>query len=62
MRAGPGTPRGTLRVVGRGLYVGYVSHFINDESGNAGSDIATWEALCREADAHWRAAALPAVA
>jgi tetratricopeptide (TPR) repeat protein len=54
MRAGPGHAPATVRVIGRGIYVGYVTHFLNDESGLPGFDIPGWQAICAEADANWQ--------
>jgi tetratricopeptide (TPR) repeat protein len=56
MRADAAHKRATLRTLGRGLYVGYVSHFMNDDSGAAGLDVTAWQAICREAEARWMAA------
>jgi len=53
MRADAAHKRATLRTLGRGLYVGYVSHFMNDDSGTAGLDVTAWQAICREAEARW---------
>jgi hypothetical protein len=53
-RANAAQAPGTLREIGRGIYVGYVGHFLNDDSGNAGSDIPAWQAVCAQADARWR--------
>jgi predicted Zn-dependent protease len=54
MRAGPGHAPSTVRVLGRGIYVGYVTHFLNDESGLPGFDIPGWQAICAETDADWQ--------
>jgi tetratricopeptide (TPR) repeat protein len=56
MRADATHKRATLRTLGRGLYVGYVSHFMNDDSGAAGLDVTAWQAICRESEARWVAA------
>ena len=54
MRADAAHPAASVRVLGRGLYVGYVSHFLNDDSGLPGFDISGWQAICAKADADWR--------
>ncbi|MEJ0048250.1 MAG: tetratricopeptide repeat protein [Rhodospirillales bacterium] len=56
MRAGTEhTPR-TLRVLGPGIFVGYVSHFLRDTGDHRGSDIEGWTAVCAEAHRLWREA------
>jgi hypothetical protein len=54
MRAPKGVKPGSVRTLGRGLYVGYVGHFARDASGKTGSDVEAWSAACRQADALWR--------
>jgi hypothetical protein len=44
---------GTIRVVERGLYLGFVGHFLNDGSGKPGSDVASWQKICAQAEQHW---------
>lgn len=50
----PYEPR-TLRVLGDGIYVGYVNHLLNDPGENRGSDIEGWSALCAKALQIWQA-------
>ena len=56
MRADSSHAASSLRVLGRGVYVGYVGHFLNDESGLPGFDIPAWQAICAKADADWQRA------
>jgi tetratricopeptide (TPR) repeat protein len=44
----------TLRVLGDGIFVGYVSHFLRDAGSHTGSDIDGWSVVCALADARWR--------
>jgi tetratricopeptide (TPR) repeat protein len=55
MRAHDDYKGGSLRILARGLYAGYVSHFMRDQSGHTGHDISGWTAVCRQADAAWQA-------
>jgi tetratricopeptide (TPR) repeat protein len=57
MRADAANPRATVRQIARGLYAGYVGHFVNDGSGLAGSDVTGWDAILAQADTLWRGAA-----
>jgi len=56
MRADSSHAASSLRVLGRGVYAGYVGHFLNDESGLPGFDIPAWQAICAKADADWQRA------
>ena len=55
-RGGEGRQPGTLRVLGHGVFVGYVAHFKNQsgEALGAETDVAGWLAVCRQADAMWQ--------
>jgi tetratricopeptide (TPR) repeat protein len=55
MRADKVHKRGTLRDLGRGVYAGYIGHFMKDNTGNPGFDIPGWKMVCTEADARWAA-------
>lgn len=55
MRAGTAYEPRTLRVIGPGIYVGYVSHFLNDAGDHHGSDVEGWTALCNKALKLWQA-------
>ena len=55
MRARNTQGGGRLRTLGRGVFIGYVSHFALDQSGFNGSDVSGWTAICAQADAQWRA-------
>jgi len=55
MRADKTHKRGAVRDLGRGVYAGYISHFMKDDSGNPGFDIPGWKMVCTEADARWGA-------
>jgi tetratricopeptide (TPR) repeat protein len=55
MRAHDAYEGGFLRVLRPGLYVGYVSRFARDPENTAGSDVASWTAICSQADALWAA-------
>jgi predicted Zn-dependent protease len=52
-RARGGDAPGTIRVVEQGLYLGFVGHFLNDGSGKPGSDVASWQKICAQAEQHW---------
>lgn len=56
MRADAANAAHSLRNPARGLYIGYVTHFMSDESGLPGVDITGWQTICAEVDAHWRTA------
>ncbi len=55
-KADEGNPAGTLREVSRGLYIGYISRFMKDNTGDAlGIDIAGWRELCTKTEDAWNA-------
>jgi tetratricopeptide (TPR) repeat protein len=53
MRAQDGEQRGALRELGRGVFVGFIGHFMKDETGNPGYDMEGWKLVCTAADARW---------
>jgi hypothetical protein len=55
MRAGTAYEPRTLRVLGPGIFVGYVSHFLNDAGDHHGSDIEGWSTVCAKALKIWQA-------
>jgi predicted Zn-dependent protease len=55
MRADKVHKRGTLRDLGRGVFAGYIGHFMKDDTGNPGFDIPGWKKVCTEADTRWAA-------
>jgi len=57
MRAHAGHKARTVRTLGPGIFVGYVSHFLRDAGSHTGSDIDGWAVVCAQTEARWRAAA-----
>lgn len=53
MRAQSEGAGGTLRQLGRGIFIGYVNYLASDGSVGIGSDIESWSAVCAKADAAW---------
>ena len=47
-------PAGLVREIGRGLFVGYLSRFMKDNTGDAGGiDLAGWRDLCVKTENAW---------
>jgi tetratricopeptide (TPR) repeat protein len=55
MRADEANRAGSVRQIARGVFAGYVAHFLRDPGAHTGSDIDGWSSVCADADARWRA-------
>jgi tetratricopeptide (TPR) repeat protein len=55
MRGDATHPIGSVRQLGHGVFVGYVTHFLTDPAARGASDVPAWTTVCTEVDARWRA-------
>jgi tetratricopeptide (TPR) repeat protein len=54
LKADAANPKGTVRSLAPGLYVGYVGFFMKDADRNPGADREGWLAVCADAEARFR--------